>query len=162
MLSVFVGVGSNLGDRRSHVRSAHRALEKLSPTGKVDLSPIYETDPVGPAPQGKYLNAVARLETTLEPDRLLAALQAIEHQAGRAPLACRPRWRPRTLDLDVLLYGDRVIDHGPLVVPHPLMHRRWFVLKPLADLDPLVLHPRLGMTAGQLLARLEPLVQDAL
>ena len=162
MVDVFVGIGSNLGDRRSHVRLAERALGAISQSGKLELSPIYETDPVGPEPQGKYLNAVARFQTVLEPSRLLDALQTIEHSAGRAAPACRAKWRPRTLDLDVLLYGDRVIDHGPLVVPHPMMHRRWFVLKPLVDLDPHVVHPRLGVTVGQLLAGLEPRPDGAL
>lgn len=155
MPRVFVAIGTNLGDRHAHVRFAQHALDRLAQTRVIALSQVYETEPIGLAPQGKYLNAVALVETGLVPHRLLDALQRIEYQAGRQPQALRAKWGPRTLDLDILLYDRRVICSDQLVVPHPMMHRRWFVLKPLADLDPTAMHPLLDMTVGQLLARRE-------
>lgn len=154
MASVFIGIGSNLGDRSAYLRLAERRLAGLDRTRLVAMSRVYETQPVGPVPQGKYLNAVAKLDTRLDPYELLDALEEIEQQAGRPPRHERVKWGPRTLDLDILLYGDRVISSDELVVPHPMMHERWFVLKPLADLDAGAVHPLLEMTVGELLSYL--------
>ena len=155
MARVFIGIGSNVADRSAHVALARRELAALPRTRLEAFSPVYETDPVGPIPQGKYLNAAARLETGLDPYDLLDALGAIERAAGRDRRSPQTRWAPRTLDLDILMYDQRVISSDELVVPHPMMHDRWFVLKPLADLDPHAVHPVLQMTVGELLRYLE-------
>lgn len=155
MIEVFIGIGSNVGDRATTVASAQKAIGELSQTALIGMSPVYETEPVGPIPQGRYLNAVAKLQTTLDPELLLAALEAIEHQTGRVAPAHRVKWGPRSLDLDILLCGDRIIRSGRLIVPHPRMHERWFVLRPLVDVDPNAYHPMLNATAAQLLAQVE-------
>lgn len=155
MTSVFIGIGSNVGDRAAYMRLAQERLAELDRTRLIAVSKMYETEPVGPVPQGQYLNAVAKLNTQLDPYELLDALDVIEQQAGRPPRDERTKWGPRTLDLDILLYGSRVISSDELVVPHPMMHERWFVLKPLAELDAAVVHPLLEMTAGELLSYLD-------
>lgn len=157
MQRVYVAMGSNEGDREAALRAATAALRKVPDTLLVGTSPIYETPPVGPIGQGPYLNAVVRLETDLSPRALLAHLQAIEQDAGRDAEGTerRVRWGPRVLDLDILLFGREVVSEDGLDIPHPLMHDRWFVLRPLADLNPNAVHPLLEMTAGALLDDLE-------
>jgi 2-amino-4-hydroxy-6-hydroxymethyldihydropteridine diphosphokinase len=123
----YLGLGSNLGDRRSQLRAAVAALPDV-----VAVSPVYETDPVGGPPgQGPYLNLVVVLETDLSPRQLLNLAHSLEDGAGRVR---KERDGPRTLDVDVLLVGDLCIDEADLVVPHPRMWQRRFVLAPLADL----------------------------
>lgn len=125
----FLALGSNLGDRRAYLRDAIGRLPDV-----VAASHLYETDPVGGPPgQGAYLNCVVELKTARTPRELLAAAQAAEAAAARVRLE---RWGPRTLDVDVLLVGDEVVDEPDLVVPHPRMWERGFVLVPLADLAP--------------------------
>lgn len=134
-MRAFVGLGSNLGDRHSNLRAA---VESLRVTGGVQVtatSSVYETDPVGP-PQPDFLNAVVEIETSLAARQLLGVLKDIEGQIGRTPAE---RWGPREIDLDLLLYGDEVIEEEGLRVPHPEMYARAFVLVPLAEL-----HPELG------------------
>ena len=156
MAQVFIGIGSNRGDRQVHLAHARRALADLPRTALARFSPVYETAPAGPIQQQPaYLNAAALLETQLDPFDLLDQLNQIELAADREPPSQRVRWGPRTLDLDILLYAQRVISNDELVVPHPMMHERWFVLKPLADLDPQAVHPLLQMTVGELLQYLE-------
>lgn len=147
---VFIGLGSNLGDRAALLSGAVERLRATPGIGSVTLSRVHETEPVGgPSGQGRYLNAVAQVETTLEPHALLAELRRIETGAGRER---RERWGPRTLDLDLLLYDDRVIDSPDLTVPHPRLHERRFVLEPLAELAPELVHPVLRRTITELLA----------
>jgi 2-amino-4-hydroxy-6-hydroxymethyldihydropteridine diphosphokinase len=125
----FLALGSNLGDRRAYLKSA---LERLPDV--VAVSHLYETDPVGGPPgQGAFLNCVVELHTARSPRELLAEAQAAEAAAERVR---RERWGPRTLDVDVLLVGDEVVDVPDLTVPHPRMWERGFVLVPLADLAP--------------------------
>ncbi len=132
----FLALGANLGDRWSFLRGALSQLPDL-----VAASPVYETEPVGGPPgQRPYLNMVVELRTTASPRRLLEAAQAAESRAGRLRTL---RWGPRTLDVDVLLVGDLHVDEPDLVVPHPLMWERGFVLVPLADLAPEVVAGRL-------------------
>ena len=141
---VFVGLGANLGEARAAVAQALDALAALPQTRRVAVSRLYRSAPVdalGP----DFVNAVAELRTGLAPRDLLSALQDIEHAHGRE----RPhRHAPRTLDLDLLLYGQRVVEEPGLTVPHPRLHERAFVLLPLADLAPELEHPRLGPLAA--------------
>jgi 2-amino-4-hydroxy-6-hydroxymethyldihydropteridine diphosphokinase len=124
----FIGLGSNLGERDARLR---RAVEQLPDV--VAVSPLYETDPVGGPAQGAFLNLVVELDTERTPRQLLEVCQALEADAGRVRIE---RWGPRTLDADVLLVGDLAVDEPDLVVPHPRMWERRFVLAPLADLAP--------------------------
>ena len=126
-MRAYLGLGSNMGDRWGHLRTAVAALPDV-----VAVSPVYETDPVGGPPgQGPYLNLVVALETDHTPRELLQVAQRLEAAAGRVR---KERWGPRTLDVDVLLVGDLCVDEPDLVVPHPRMWERRFVLAPLADL----------------------------
>jgi len=118
----------------------------------VQMAMIVETDPVGGPPQGPYLNTVVELKTTFAPKALLAALKDIERRLGRTPSP--QRWAPRPIDLDILLYDDRVIQEPGLCIPHPRMHERAFVLEPLTQLAPDVLHPVLRQPIAALLARI--------
>ncbi|MCU1447849.1 MAG: sulD [Acidimicrobiales bacterium] len=128
-MRAFLGLGSNLGDRRAHLAIAVAALPDV-----VTVSPVYETEPVGGPPgQDAYLNLVVELETGLSPRQLLEVAQSLESAALRVR---SERWGPRTLDVDVLLVGDVTVDDPDLVVPHPRMYERRFVLAPLADLAP--------------------------
>lgn len=131
-----VGLGSNLGDRLSHLCHAVEALRTLG--NVVATSALYETAPVGGPEQGSYLNAVVLIETELDPHALLDALLSIEQEAGRRRAV---RWGPRTLDLDVLVYGNETIDDERLVVPHPRLLERRFVLEPLLEVWPEVTTP---------------------
>jgi 2-amino-4-hydroxy-6-hydroxymethyldihydropteridine diphosphokinase len=149
--TAFVSLGSNLGDREAHLRRGLDALRATRGIGRVGLSRIYQTDPVGPSPQGPYLNAAAEIETELPPQALLDRLLEIEAGEGRVRRGVRDE--ARTLDLDLLLFGDRCIDEEGLIVPHPRMHERGFVLEPLCELAPQWVHPRLGRTIAELAAR---------
>ena len=144
-----IGLGSNLGDREQQLNMAVQRIRRLPETTVERISRWRETEPVGGPPQSSYLNGVIQLQTGLEPAALLEHLQRIEGVSGRP--ASRERWGPRTLDLDLLTYGDRVIDQPHLQVPHPRMHQRAFVLIPLAEIDPRWRHPLLQKSALQLL-----------
>lgn len=137
---MFVGLGANLGDARGSLLLACEQLAALPGTRLLARSSLYRTAPVD-AQGPDFCNAVAELDTALEPQALLQALQAIEHSHGRQ----RPYSNaPRTLDLDLLLYGQRLIDQPELTLPHPRLHERAFVLVPLLELAPGLVHPRLG------------------
>lgn len=137
VVRAFVGLGSNLGDREETIR---RALARLADLGAVRSSSLRETDPVGVTDQPRFLNAAVELETELTARDLLARLLAIERELGR-DRAVERRWGPRTIDLDLLLYGDDVIDEPGLAVPHPRLAERRFVLEPLHELDPKLVLP---------------------
>jgi 2-amino-4-hydroxy-6-hydroxymethyldihydropteridine diphosphokinase len=147
---VYVGLGANLGDREATIR---RAVELLAATPGIELvavSTLRETDPVGYADQPRFLNGVAALETELAPRGLLDRLLAVERELGRVR-GEGPRFGPRTIDLDLLLYGDEVVEKPGLVVPHPRLTDRQFVLEPLHELD-----PELTLPDGQRVADLLP------
>jgi len=145
---VYIGLGANLGDRLSSLRAAVRALGAL---GEVSArSSVWETEAIGPPPD--YYNAVVALETELGPEALLGSLQAIEAAHGRVRGPVRDA--PRPLDLDVLLWEDRVMVGERLTVPHPRLHERAFVLEPLAELAPSLRHPLLACSIAELRAQL--------
>ncbi|MEX2204392.1 MAG: 2-amino-4-hydroxy-6-hydroxymethyldihydropteridine diphosphokinase [Actinomycetota bacterium] len=131
-VSAYLALGSNLGDRLDTLQRAVELLDARPGIDVVRSSRVYETEPVGP-PQPAYLNAVVEVRTDLEPHELLKETQAVEDELGRVRAE---RWGPRTIDIDVLTFDDRVIDEPGLVVPHPRMHERGFVLVPLGELDP--------------------------
>ncbi|MFZ3202509.1 MAG: 2-amino-4-hydroxy-6-hydroxymethyldihydropteridine diphosphokinase [Pseudomonas sp.] len=134
MPRVYLGLGSNLAEPLAQLHGALTALGALPQSQLVGRSSFYASDPLGPADQPRYVNAVAALDSELTPLQLLDALQAIELNQGRARKA--ERWGPRTLDLDILLFGDLILDEPRLCVPHYHMHARAFVLYPLAELAP--------------------------
>jgi 2-amino-4-hydroxy-6-hydroxymethyldihydropteridine diphosphokinase len=131
---VYVALGSNLGDRAGHLAYARARLAALPRTHLVKQSQVEETAPLGPVPQGPYLNQMVLLETELAPGPLLAELQAIEAERGRERAM---RWGPRTLDLDIVRYGDRVVGERGLTIPHPELPHRDFWLREIAELDAL-------------------------
>lgn len=146
MTRVFLGLGSNQGDREAHL--AHAVARLAGATRLTGLSSVYETDPVGFADQPPFLNMVVRLETDREPDDLLRLTRAIEAERGRVR---RFRDAPRTLDVDILLFGERRLDSDDLTVPHPRMHGRAFVLVPLLELEPTLAEPATGRPYARLL-----------
>lgn len=140
-----LALGSNLGERLETLQAAVDALLASPELVGVAVSPVYETDPVGgPEGQPAYLNAVLVVETTLSPRILLERANAVEEALGRVR---EERWGPRTIDVDVLVVGDRVVDDEQLTVPHPRLHERAFVLVPWADVDPTAQVPGLGTVA---------------
>jgi 2-amino-4-hydroxy-6-hydroxymethyldihydropteridine diphosphokinase len=147
-----IALGSNLGDRLENLRAGISGLSDAASIDVVALSPLYETAPVGgPENQGPYLNAALAAETTLDAAEVLALLHRIEASRERRRVE---HWGPRTLDLDLLVYGDLVTDAAGLHVPHPRMHERRFVMVPVCDVAPDLVHPRLGRTMRDLLADL--------
>jgi 2-amino-4-hydroxy-6-hydroxymethyldihydropteridine diphosphokinase len=154
----FVALGSNLEDPRRQLREAFSALDAISGSRLVARSPVYRSKPIGPADQPDYLNAVVELETRLEAEELLDQLQRIEQQQGRQRSR---RWGPRTLDLDLLAFGDQRVDTTRLRVPHPEIPNRAFVLVPLADLASDLELPGLGRVS-RLLNALDPSARSSL
>jgi 2-amino-4-hydroxy-6-hydroxymethyldihydropteridine diphosphokinase len=150
--TAFISVGSNLGDPLENCRRAVQRLaaeEGIRVTGR---SRIYRTEPVGYTDQAWFVNQVVRVETELGPEALLNRLQALERGLGKSAPAVR--FGPRVIDLDLLLFDRQVIEAPGLVLPHPRMHTRRFVLKPLCDIDPGIVHPVLGREMHTLLAEL--------
>jgi len=150
--AVYLALGSNLGDRE---RNLSAALRRLEPLVRIEaVSSLYETDPVGPQDQPAYLNAVCRATTGLQPRALLRHLQAVEYELGRRG-AAHERWGPRPIDIDLLFYGDAMIDDGELRVPHPELANRAFVLVPLAEIAPELTHAELARTIASLAKRID-------
>ncbi|WP_455378926.1 2-amino-4-hydroxy-6-hydroxymethyldihydropteridine diphosphokinase [Petrachloros mirabilis] len=150
--TVYIGFGSNVGDRVDFCDRAVTLMSLLPHSQLTGVSLLYETEPVkdGSNPGDEwFLNGVVRLETEVTPKSLLSALREVERALGRNQ---DNRSGPRTIDLDILFYGDRIIDEADLVVPHPRLHRRRFVLMPLSELDPLLVHPVRRLSVNQMLA----------
>ena len=153
-VTAYIGIGSNVGDRLAWLQQAVDHLSRMLDTMVTGVSRVYMTEPFGDPDQERYFNAVVAVETSLEPAELRAHCKTIEFELGR-PDHYR-RWSPRTIDLDILLYGDHCIENELLVIPHAEMHRRKFVLVPLLDIaNPM--HPRLHQPIAKLLKSCEDL-----
>lgn len=145
---VYLSLGSNIGNRQANLK---RAIERLSSAGKVEaISSFYETEPVEFTAQPYFLNCAVALETEEMPEQLLEEILRMEEEQGRRRSATQPKG-PRTLDIDILLFDDSVIQTPRLTIPHPRMHERGFVLEPLAEIAPVARHPVLQKTVRQLL-----------
>jgi 2-amino-4-hydroxy-6-hydroxymethyldihydropteridine diphosphokinase len=146
----FVGIGANLGDREATIRRAVELLDEIDGIEVVAMSALRETEPWGPVEQPAFVNGAVAVETALEPPELLAALLDVERLLGRVRTGAR--WGPRTIDLDLLLYGERVVVEPGLTVPHPRLYERRFALEPLAELAPDAYVPGHGSVAELLAA----------
>lgn len=151
-VEAFVALGSNIEPRGKYIQRAINLMNDHPQIEVLEVSSVYETAPEGGPEQGQYLNAVAKISTTLGAMDLLNALQKVEKELGRKREVF---WGPRTIDLDILLYGQEIISNDRLTVPHPLMHERRFVMEPLAQIAPEVYHPILMMTARTILESLD-------
>lgn len=153
MVVCYLGIGSNLGNRRKNIELALSHLKRERSIKVRKVSRLYETEAVGGPPQGKFLNGVIELDCKLSPQKLLSRLKNIELKLGRTKL--QKKWQPRTIDLDILLFGDLVLREKNLEIPHPLMDRRIFVLKPLCEIAPQVVHPLKKKTIAELFKKVE-------
>lgn len=145
---VFIALGSNIGHRKSYIRNAITLIGNYPEITVVKQSSLIETKPVGPIDQDLFINAVIEISTSLTPPELLATCLAVEEQFGRVRTQ---RWGPRTIDLDIILFADRIIGETNLKIPHPELQMRVFVLVPLAEIAPKIEHPVLRMTALEML-----------
>jgi len=153
MERVFLGLGSNIGDRTDNITRACRLINEIEGVRLVCTSSMIETRPVGYEDQPDFINAAAEIETTLSPRELLAAVKDIERRMGRAETF---RFGPRTIDIDILLFGGQIVDEACLTIPHPRMHERMFVLAPLAEIAPEAVHPVMKKTINQLYEAVTP------
>jgi 2-amino-4-hydroxy-6-hydroxymethyldihydropteridine diphosphokinase len=156
----FIGIGTNLGDRTANYREALERIAQLPQTRLLRQSSIYETEPVGDGPRVPFLNGAVEVETELNPEALMRRLLAIERTMGRKRVpgrkaASRGKYKPRIIDLDLLLFNKEVINTRELKVPHPLLHERRFVLAPLSELAPAFIHPQLNASISELLVGLK-------
>ncbi|MFC1570558.1 2-amino-4-hydroxy-6-hydroxymethyldihydropteridine diphosphokinase [Candidatus Omnitrophota bacterium] len=152
MATVYLGIGSNIGDKEFNCAEALEQLSKSENVKMLDRSQLYVTEPVGGPPQENYLNGVVKIETERPPEDLLECAKDIEKNMGREDSEVRNS--PRVIDIDILLYDDKVIISEDLTIPHPDMHKRSFVLEGLSEIAPEVVHPALGRTIKELYSEL--------
>ncbi|MBF0228801.1 MAG: 2-amino-4-hydroxy-6-hydroxymethyldihydropteridine diphosphokinase [Desulfamplus sp.] len=150
---VFISIGSNMGDKYANCIMGIEHIKKLNETEVLEIANFYKTEPVDYKDQDWFINSVLKIKTTLEPEILMANLKNIEQQLGQYEK--KVRFGPRILDLDIIFYGDMVINRDNLTIPHPRMDKRCFVLKPLCDIAPQIIHPILGYSAKELLKEVE-------
>ena len=149
MVKTYLGLGTNIGNKRRNLITAAALLAERA--GDVlSISSFYETEPVGFQSDNQFLNAAVYLETTCSPQELLEITQAIEREMGRTSKSVNGQYKDRIIDIDILLYGDWVINQETLTLPHPLMQEREFVMAPLAEIAPMVVHPVSGKTMQQI------------
>jgi 2-amino-4-hydroxy-6-hydroxymethyldihydropteridine diphosphokinase len=148
----YLGLGSNLGDRMSYLEAGARALAADPEITVLNSSSVYESAPAGYMDQGNFLNAALSVQTTRSAQALLETMSRVEDHFGRQRTI---RWGPRTLDLDLLLFGNRVIESRQLQLPHPRLMDRCFVLQPLVELNPELVHPQTGRTLSQCCVQLQ-------
>ncbi|MBS3813650.1 2-amino-4-hydroxy-6-hydroxymethyldihydropteridine diphosphokinase [Candidatus Bipolaricaulota bacterium] len=151
MVRAFVGLGSNLGDRKANIANSLQLLSRAEGIHLIDRSSNYETEPIGPT-QPWFINSAIEIQTSLSPEDLLDGCKEVEKRIGRVDSL---HWGPRLVDLDLLLYGDRVIEKDNIDVPHSQMAKRKFVLLPLLELDSELIHPKLGRPLKELLTKTE-------
>lgn len=159
-VNAYISVGSNLGDKLANCRHGVDRLVEATQSKLVTQSHVYQTEPVDDRDQDWFVNYVVCLETNRDPFTVLAAIRRVEQEAGRVRTG--RKFGPRILDLDILLFGDRVIDEPHLTVPHPRMHKRHFVLRPLCDINPDIIHPILHRSMQQLLTELDATDQQVM
>lgn len=149
MITAYLSLGSNLGDREKYLESAIKEINQLPYVNLLSTSQVYETEPEsGNEEEPHYLNQCCAVETALPPEELFYLILEIEKKLGRSTKGDR---QPRTIDIDIVLYGNEVVLNDDLTIPHPLMHERMFIMMPLADIAPDVVHPILGKTITELL-----------
>ena len=152
MVDAFVALGSNVGDRRGNLRKALDALGERNSILKV--SSFYETEPMYIEAQPWFLNCVAKIRTELTPESLFGLVKSIERKMGRNPVNGQQRYGPRVIDIDILFYGDLMIYTNELEIPHPRIQERLFVLVPLVEIEPELVHPKLNRSVSHLLKEL--------
>ncbi|MHC4320803.1 MAG: 2-amino-4-hydroxy-6-hydroxymethyldihydropteridine diphosphokinase [Planctomycetota bacterium] len=152
MTKVYAGLGSNLGNKREYILSAIDRIDAVEGICVKEKSGFYDTTPVGGPSQPDYVNCVIGLETEIEPQTLLKEFKKVEIELGRKPGV---RWGPRVVDLDILLYGDRIVNDHNLRIPHKRMHERVFVLAPLCEISPDTKHPVSGIRISELLEKIK-------
>ena len=152
MTKVYAGLGSNLGNKRENIIRAIYRIDAYEEICVKEKSGFYDTSPVGGPQQPDYVNCVIGLETEIEPQTLLKEFKKIEIELGRKPGV---RWGPRVVDLDILLYGDRIVNDRNLKIPHERMHERAFVLEPLCEISPKIKHPVSGISISELLEKIK-------
>ncbi len=154
MVKVFIGLGSNLGDRKKNIDNSIRLLHDPGGNNNIEIldrASYYETEPVGPI-QPWFINTAIKIETSLSPEEILSKCKEVERRIGRVDSF---RWGPRLVDLDLLLFEDRVLSSERLEIPHPQMEKREFVLRPLIELEPELIHPELNIPLKELLTKTE-------
>ena len=157
---VFISIGSNMGDKYDNCIKGIEFLNRLDHTSVTDVSPFYQTDPVDFTDQDWFVNGMVKITTGLSPVELMADLKAIEQAMGQFEKAVR--FGPRLIDLDIVFYDNLVMNQETVILPHPRMHKRRFVLKPLCDIDASIIHPVLKQTAQILLDELKEGEQNIL
>jgi 2-amino-4-hydroxy-6-hydroxymethyldihydropteridine diphosphokinase len=151
-VTAYIGTGSNMGDREAYCEEAVRLVSRFPATSIIRVSSLYETAPMERTDQDWFINCVTAVRTTLSPHELLRACQEVEQLLGRKRSV---RFGPRTIDMDILFYGDRIIQEPGLTIPHPRAHERRFVLEPMAEIAPELTHPALRKTVVQILKELQ-------
>lgn len=149
MKTVYIGLGSNIGDKVGYIQQAYKMIKFLENVSVENFSSLYETEPYGNTNQDWFVNAVLEIKTSIDPEQLIGEFQRIEYQLGRNR-SKNEKWSPRTIDIDILFYGDDIVSSGTITVPHCELHKRAFVLVPMLELNPDFVHPIIGKTIAEM------------